>query len=370
MRKSIFRTIAIVLTMIFAISGCSFSYNGENGTESSFDEPELKLSSDYTVGNFLYKDGKEYYIHENELVEHKPQTNTFFATTEVDGAQKEFTFQWYEWNGEIKVLNEAETDTYYFEAIEGCTSYSLLVLRDSRHEFGTYKLCDLENNKILPLFEDKLETYSVNDIQLSADLSHAIVSADKGDQLFIYDGETTYPLNELVNGNLEEKSYGARFVGDQILILETEKTGDKETKSAYLFDYKDKSVKKTIDSVSLEEPDMVAQKGKYMYYPKEDVLAITNLVTGTTIDTNISYRDLFYVQILLDEQIVVATNDGKIMLLESDTGKVISEIETGLEMTYSSSGNNYSFSRVESDEGVYVAVYKVGEEILIYQLTS
>lgn len=369
MLQRLLKKMAMVLMLVLTITACSFSSEDEDGTEKSYIQPVFKLTSDYAVGNFLYKDGKQYYIHEGELVEHKPQINTFIATTEVNGVEIEVSCQWYEKDGEIIILTNSD-DSYSFDDIEGNDSYVLLAVKGRQESFGTYKLCDLKNNKLLPLFEDKLQQYSVNHIMLSPDLSHAIVSADKGDQLFVYDGETTYPLNELVNGNLEEKSYGARFVGNQILILETEKTGDKETKSAYLFDYKDKTVKKTVDGVNLEEPEKVAQKGMYMYYPKEGILNITNLVTGTTVGTDVSYNDLFYISVLLEEQMIVATNDGKIILINSETGNIICEVESGLELTYSDTAENYSLSKIESDEGLYVAIYKSGEEILIYTIVK
>lgn len=260
----------------------NMGWEGQLYQENLFSEPVLKLSSDYTVGNFLYKDGKEYYIHENELVEHKPQINTFFATTEVDGAQKEFTFQWYEWDGEIKVLNEAETDTYYFEAIEGCKSHVLLAMRVPDTEFWRYKLCDLENNVIVPLFDDKLNAYAVDWVVISPDLTNATVSINKGEQQFVFDGENLSPI--------------------------------------------DKSVK--------ENP----------------------------------YSDLYVWYTLLDETILVATEDGVLQLLDYETGERICEVKTGLDLTYSDTTENYNISKVESDEGIYVAIYKLGEKISIYKL--
>lgn len=107
-----------------------------------------------------------------------------------------------------------------------------------------------------------------------------------------------------------------------------------------------------------------------MYYPKDGILNITNLVTGTTVETNVSYDDLYDISILLEEQIVVATQEGNILLLDSETGSILNKQETGLEMIYSDSAENYSFERVQSNEGLYVAIYRNGEEVAIYKLTK
>ena len=52
----------------------------DDGTDKLYTQPVLKLDSDYTVGDFLYKDGKQYYIHENELVEYNQKPRAFSAS--------------------------------------------------------------------------------------------------------------------------------------------------------------------------------------------------------------------------------------------------------------------------------------------------
>ncbi len=256
----------------------------DQGTDKSYTQPVLKLDSDYTVGDFLHKDGKQYYMHENELVEYNQKPRTFSASTVMYGETQEFTFQWYEWNDEIRVLNETEIDTYFFEAIDGCKSHVLLSIRVPDTEFWTYKLCDLENNVIVPLFHDKLDEYSVDWIVLSSDLTNAKVSVNKGEQRFVFDGEKISPIDE------------------------TEK----------------------------ENP----------------------------------YGDLYVWHTMLDEKVLVATEDGILRLLDYETGEMIYEVETGLDLCYNDSSDNYNISRVESDEGVYVAIYKLGAEILVYKISE
>ena len=254
----------------------------DDGTDKLYTQPVLKLDSDYTVGDFLYKDEKQYYIHENELVEYKHKPRAFSASTVMNGETKEFTFQWYEWNDEIKVLNETEIDTYFFEEIDGCKSHVLLSMRVPDTEFWTYKLCDLENNVIVPLFHDKLNEYSVDWIALSSDLTNATVSINKGEQRFVFDGEKISP----------------------------------------------------IDEIEKENP----------------------------------YHDSYVWHAMLDAKVLVATEDGILRLLDFETGEKINEVETGLDLVYNDVSDNYNISRVKSDEGVYVAIYKLGEEILIYKM--
>lgn len=115
MSNYVMKLFLMYLMLILTITGCSFASEGEDETEKSYNQPVLELSSDYTVGSFLYKDEEQYYIHENKIVEYKPELSTFTAMTEVDGVEKEFIFQWYEWNDEIKVLNEAEIDTFFLK---------------------------------------------------------------------------------------------------------------------------------------------------------------------------------------------------------------------------------------------------------------
>lgn len=149
-------------------------------------------------------------------------------------------------------------------------------------EFWRYKLCDLENNVIVPLFDDKLNAYAVDWVVISPDLTNATVSINKGEQQFVFDGENLSPI--------------------------------------------DKSVK--------ENP----------------------------------YSDLYVWYTLLDETILVATEDGVLQLLDYETGERICEVKTGLDLTYSDTTQNYNISKVESDEGIYVAIYKLGEKISIYKL--
>ena len=352
MRNKICKIFIVGILLVFAITGCSFSQEDNKESETVYDEPVLKLSSDYTVGKYIYKDGKEYYVHQNELVEHKPDWKMFLG--KIDG--EEYTFQWYEESGEIIISREYDTEEYQFEAIEGCTTHVLLVLQDRQSSDATYKLCDLENNNITSLFEGRLEEYTTDYIQLSSDLSYAIVSADKGENRFVFDGETEYPLYELVNGD-KDHSYGARFVEDQILILGTE---------AYLWNCDDRTIKKTVDT--LHEDSL--HKDVYMFYSLDETFRITNLVTGATVDTKLVFDNLYYIYIVLDEQVIVATDEGNIMLLNSESGDVVAELETGLELKYSEIEENYAFDHIESDEGIYVALHKQGEDILIYKLAD
>ena len=364
MRNKICRMFIMCLILLFALTGCSHLDN-----EKMKDEPVMKLSSDYAVGQYVYKDGKEYYMHQNKLVEHEPDWKMFSGKTEVKGEEREFAFQWYEESGEIIISSKDNTSTYYFENIDGCTSYALLILQTRQSSDASYKLCNLLTNSITSLFEGSLEAYAVDDIQLSPDLSYAIVSADKGEMIFIYDGEKTYPLYELVNGD-KEKLYGARFVDNQILILESEKSGDFNLKSAYLYDCKEKIIKKTVDRISIGEQAEERQKGKYIYYSQDGIFKITNLMTGKTVDSHISYDDLYHIYILLDEKAVVVTNEGNILLLDSESGDVVTELETGLELKYSDTEENYTFGQIKSDEGIYVTLYKLGTDILIYKLVD
>ncbi len=363
MQNKIYKMLIVGLVLLFSVTGCSFSEDDNKQPELVYDEPALKLSYDYAVGQYVYKDGKEYYIHENELVENKPEWNLFSAKLE----ENEFSFQWYEQGEKLTISSDQEVDTYYFEYIEGCTSHALLVLKDMQSENRTYKLCDIKNNSIESLFGDKLETYAVDHIQVSSDLTHAIVSADRGEDIFVFDGENAYPLYELVKGN-KENLWGARFVDNQILILETKKNGTSKVESAYLYDCQEKTIKQTADRIVIGEPGEERHSNKYIYYAQDGIFKITNLVTGVTVETNLSYDDLYYIYIVLEEQVVVATNEGNIMLLDSESAEVVAEVETGAELTYSESEENYSLEYVKSDEGIYIALYKQGDEILIYKL--
>lgn len=234
---------------------------------------------------------------------------------------------------------------------------------------ASYKLCDLVNNSITSLFEGSLEAYAVDDIQLSPDLSYAIVSSDKGEMIFIYDGEKKYPLYELVNGD-KENLYGTRFVDNQILILESEKSGDFNLGSAYLYDCNEKSIKKTADRISIGKQGEDRQKSKYIYYSQDEIFKITNLLTGKTVSSHIPSDDIYYICIFLEDQVIVATDEGSIWLLDSESGDVVAEVETGLELKYLETEENYAFEHIKSDEGIHVALYKQGKDVLIYKLAD
>ena len=109
-RRSI-KIMLMSLIVLLMVTACSFSARNDEGINKSYIQPVQKLTADYTVGDFLYKDNRQYYIHENALVEYTPKPKLFSATTELNGKNQKFSFQWYEWNGEIKILNEIEIDS-------------------------------------------------------------------------------------------------------------------------------------------------------------------------------------------------------------------------------------------------------------------
>lgn len=282
MYQKVLKVIVIGCMLILTITGCSLFADEHKGTAEIYDQPVLKLSPDYTVGKFIYKDGKQYYLQENELVEYNPQLHTFLATTKVNNEEKEFSFEWYEWKQEIRLASDNVSDVYFFEPIKGCTSHVLLAIRVPDTEFWTYKLCNLENQTIEPLFDGKLDAYAVDWIEISSNLANATVSINKGEKIVAFDGETMSPIEQMVKEN--------------------------------------------------------------------------------------PYKDLYVWNTVLGEKVLVATQDGVLKMLNFASGDVLFEVDTGLDLTYSETGENYNISIVESDKGIYVAIYKSGGEIAIYKL--
>lgn len=365
-----YNTIFSIGFVLLILTGCSLSEANPNLLQVNYTEPVLILSPNYSTGLYVYNEGAEYYLHENELVKNEPAWKTFSTVIKVNDADKIISFQWYKYADKIRILKNEHLDEFYFETIDGCSSHALLVIEDPFSGYKKYKLCDLNNNIIIPLFENQLDDYAIDSIQLSADISHAIISTNKGEEIFIFDGEKLSSICDLVGGS-EKNSYGARFVENQIVIIETTPLGTTKQKSAYLYDFNGKTVKKTIDCVMIENLDNLFQKGRYIYYSKEGLLNIADLVSGTTVETNIFCKDLYYIPIILDEEIIFATHNGKILQVDSKSGEIITELQTKLEdMKYSATEENYSFEQIASDEGVYVAIYKSGEKISIYKLEN
>lgn len=367
----------ICYLLITVNSNETYSYTLDSDVSSVLLAEKESALFDRTVQGTWYKDGKFYEFHNGAFRE--AETNNFSASVVANGEEYQIKFIWSVPNDKLRyTCYEGELPNgFSLNEIDGNNTALLLSYIDSGKAYEHF-ICDLSKNTITPLFKDVFAEYLPYFVKVSPDLKTAIFGKSHKASYY-YDGKKVYNILELCGLSADEVyKASAEFVGKYI-IVDIMLSEDKEYGIAlYLIDTSDLSCELMLGPRVGRYRGGADSAGSFHYIgggyygtwyysgyvlnSRDPVISLTNMLSGVrypSIDDD-NYFEIetpkvpnWYQSKYFDGYLAIDDGESTVRIIDSETGKVVYRINTGLNLK---SSQNYQI--VKDGDVYYLLVSK------------